>query len=152
MSDQHLSIPSEFFHSDEWNEIVNYIAVVAHEANRAYCISIGDNSQLPWNDAPEHAQKSAIEGVKFHFANKNANAGDSHRSWHAFKLADGWSYGPEKDILKKRHPCMVPFEELPIEQQIKDHVFRSVVHGLITTTLVAVAEEHAAPLDGTAQQ
>jgi len=27
------------------------IAKVCHEANRAYCESIGDNSQLSWEDA-----------------------------------------------------------------------------------------------------
>ena len=33
-------------------EIVQ-IAMVAHETNRAYCESIGDNSQPKWEDAPE---------------------------------------------------------------------------------------------------
>lgn len=28
------------------------------------------------------------------------------------------------------HPCLLTFDELPIEQQIKDHLFREIVHAL----------------------
>jgi len=33
------------------------IAKVAHEVNRAYCISIGDNSQQSWECSPEWQKK-----------------------------------------------------------------------------------------------
>jgi hypothetical protein len=46
------------------------------------------------------------------------------------KVADGWVYGPVKDAVKREHPCMVPFTELPREQQAKDFIFRAVVHAL----------------------
>ena len=39
-------------------------------------------------------------------------------------------YGEEKDPERKVHPCMVPFNELPREQQAKDFIFRAVVHAL----------------------
>ena len=39
-------------------------------------------------------------------------------------------YGPVKDLDAKQHPCMVPFEQLPVEQQAKDYIFRAVVHAL----------------------
>jgi len=29
------------------------IARVTREVNRAYCLALGDDSQLPWNDAPQ---------------------------------------------------------------------------------------------------
>ena len=32
---------------------VEQIAQVAHELNKAYCESLGDNSQPSWEDAPE---------------------------------------------------------------------------------------------------
>lgn len=111
---------------------INTIARICHEANRAYCASIGDTSQLPWTDAPEWQKSSALKGVQFHIDNPNADASASHESWYAEKEADGWSYGPEKDPENKRHPCFVAFKELPVEQQIKDHIFRSIVHGCIS--------------------
>lgn len=105
------------------------IARVAHEVNRAYCESQGDFSQLNWEEAPEWQRDSAIAGVELHMAN-NVGPEKSHENWREHKLADGWVYGPAKDPEKKQHPCMVPFEELPKEQQAKDFLFRAVVHAL----------------------
>lgn len=113
----------------ESTAVVHKIAMIAHEANKAYCLTLGDDSQLPWDMTPEWQRKSAINGVIFHMRNPNADAGAIHENWFKEKQADGWSYGPVKDPVNKRHPCFVPFAELPVEQQIKDHIFRSVVHG-----------------------
>lgn len=104
------------------------LARIAHEINRAYCQALGDSSQLPWDQAPAWQQSSAIKGVEFHLANLHASPSASHESWFAQKVADGWTYGPVKDAEKKQHPCMLPFDQLPREQQAKDHLFRAVVH------------------------
>lgn len=106
------------------------IAQIAHEANRSYCQSIGDDSQPTWNEAPKWQRDSAINGVRYHLENPAANAEQSHENWLAEKLADGWSYGPTKDVPNKRHPCIMPYRELPEDQRIKDHIFRNVIHGV----------------------
>lgn len=106
------------------------IAQVAHEVLKAYCIGLGDYSQTSWKDAPEWQIVSAIAGVEFHLNTPDADASASHSSWLAQKYADGWVYGPIKDAKAKYHPCMVPFNELPVEQQAKDFIFRAVVHAL----------------------
>jgi len=36
------------------------IAQVCHEANRAFCSSIGDNSQHAWDAAPQWQRDSAV--------------------------------------------------------------------------------------------
>ena len=105
-------------------------AQVAHETNRAWCAAHGDNSQPAWEEAPAWQKKSAQAGVLFHFENPEAGDSASHDNWMKDKLADGWRYGPIKDAVKKEHPCMVPFEDLPIEQQTKDSLFRAVVHAI----------------------
>ena len=104
------------------------IARTAHEVNRAYCAALGDFSQPPWHDAPAWQQDSAINGVRFHVDNRDAGPSASHKNWLAEKEADGWIYGEIKDADAKTHPCMVPFTELPVEQQAKDFIFRSIVH------------------------
>lgn len=109
---------------------VQLIARVAHEINRAYCASLGDDTQVAWEDTPEWQQKSAIAGVEMHLANPDATPEQSHEGWLAQKLADGWTYGEVKDAEAKRHPCCVPYEDLPAEQKAKDHIFRAVVHEL----------------------
>jgi hypothetical protein len=106
------------------------IARICHEANRALCQAFGDNSQSKWDDAPEWQRESALSGVKFHHDNPGAGPAASHENWMREKLAAGWQYGPTKDPERKLHPCLVPFEELPAEQQAKDHVFRAIVHAV----------------------
>lgn len=106
------------------------IAGVAHEVNRAYCQAMGDDSQPSWPDAPQWQKDSAMLGVELHLTTPDAGPEASHQSWMAQKLADGWSYGPNKLPDLKQHPCLVPFDQLPKEQQAKDYLFRGVVHAL----------------------
>lgn len=109
---------------------IGEIARVCHEVNRAYCQSLGDDSQPPWEEAPEWQQQSAINGVEFHLANPNSSPSDSHESWLAEKKMQGWVWGEEKDPEKKTHPCMLHFHQLPREQQAKDYLFLGVVRAL----------------------
>jgi hypothetical protein len=107
------------------------IAKVAHEINRAYCLAIGDNSQLPWDEAPVWQRESAINGVIFHRDNPDAKPSASHESWLAEKEKDGWKYGPVKDAEKKEHPCFVPYDQLPVDQKAKDYLFSAVCDQLL---------------------
>lgn len=111
------------------------IAQVCHEVNRAYCESLGDFSQLPWNEAPDWQRESAVKGVIFHLetiaAGKEPSPSASHESWLAEKERDGWTWGPVKDADKKEHPCFVPYAQLPPEQKAKDYLFIGVVKGMV---------------------
>ncbi len=106
------------------------IARVCHEANRAYCQGLGDTSQKPWDEAPQWQKDSAVCGVRFCQANPTAPASANHESWFKQKAENGWTYGPVKDENAKTHPCMVPFGQLPIEQQRKDMLFKAIVGSL----------------------
>lgn len=106
------------------------IARVCHEVNRAYCEALGDTSQPAWENAPEWQRDSAHSGVMLHLGDPHAGPEASHRARMAEKLAAGWTHGEVKDPDAKTHPCLVPFEDLPREQQAKDFLFRAVVHAL----------------------
>ena len=109
---------------------IENIAKAAHELNKAYCESIGDNSQPNWEDAPEWQKSSAINGVQFHLDNPDATPSASHISWLKQKKEEGWKYGEVKNAETKEHPCFVPYEQLPNEQKAKDYIFRQTIHSL----------------------
>lgn len=120
-------------------------ARAAHEANRAYCLAIGDASQPAWDDAPEWQRASARNGVRGVLAGNTPE--QSHESWLAEKIASGWKYGAVKNPDAKEHPCMVAYADLPPAQRAKDHIFVAVVR-VVTESLASVladAEMRRAP-------
>jgi hypothetical protein len=106
---------------------VSQIANVCHEANRAYCETIGDESQKPWQEAEQWQRESAIKGVEFALSNPDAPASAQHDAWLADKERDGWKYGAVKNPETKEHPCFVPYDQLPAEQRVKDYLFKAIV-------------------------
>ena len=112
-------------------------ARACHEANRAFCIAIGDTSQARWEDAPQWQRSSAINGVRGVIAGDGPE--QSHESWLADKEASGWKYGPVKDAEKKEHPCCVSYAELPDEQKHKDGVFVGVALAMLKALFPAQA-------------
>lgn len=42
-----------------------------------------------------------------------------HRRYNAERFADGWRYGPERDLKNKTNPYLVPWDELP--EDVKDY-------------------------------
>ena len=105
---------------------IERVATICHEANRAYCATMGDDSQVPWDEAPAWQKETMVEGVIYAWSNPLALPYDSHKSWMKTKQADGWKYGPEKDVKKKLHPCLVPYEDLPKSHRLKDDLFMAV--------------------------
>lgn len=105
---------------------VEQIAKVCHEANRAYCQEIGDDSQLPWDEAPDWQKESEVKGVRFVLDNPDAPPSANHESWLKEKEDDGWKYGPVKNPETKEHPCFVPYDDLPVEQKAKNLLFKNV--------------------------
>ncbi len=59
-------------------------------------------------------------------------AENTHNAWSAQRLAEGWSYGPERDDFKKTHPCLVPYQELPESEKEYD---RKISLGTLQTIL-----------------
>jgi hypothetical protein len=108
--------------------VVQACARAAHEANRAYCLALGDNSQPPWESAPDWQVASALKGVEGALAGNTPE--QSHEGWLKEKLATGWIWGPEKRPDLKEHPCMVPYAELQLAQRAKDELYLTVVRAV----------------------
>lgn len=43
-----------------------------------------------------------------------------HEVWSAGRINEGWKYGETRDDIRKTHPCLVPYEDLPSSEQEYD--------------------------------
>jgi len=43
-----------------------------------------------------------------------------HEVWAATRIAQGWTFGPERDDARKHHPCLVSYDELPESEREYD--------------------------------
>lgn len=102
-----------------------------HEVNRAWCFANGDDTQVDWDSAPDWVQESVLYGVKSTIDNPDITPAQSHENWCDVKIADGWVYGPVKDPVAKTHPCLVSYDEMPPEQQVKDFLFQTTVRAVL---------------------
>ena len=112
------------------------IAHVCHEANRAVQIEQADETigiSPLWEDLDEETRQSAIQGVEN--VMRGTTPRQSHENWMQFKLDHGWKLGPVKDETTKEHPLLVPYDELPESQKLKDALFIAIV--------VACAQQHS---------
>lgn len=118
------------------------IAKVHHEVSRGICLAMGDESQVSWEDAPEWHRDSVLAGVEMHLANPDATPAESHEAWMLQKAEDGWVLGEKKDEEAKTHPLMVPYHDLPPDQQAKDYAFKAVV-----AAMASLPEENTEELE-----
>lgn len=43
-----------------------------------------------------------------------------HEVWAKTRRDQGWSYGPERNDAKKKHPCLVPYNQLEEKEKVFD--------------------------------
>ena len=43
-----------------------------------------------------------------------------HELWAKARMDEGWTYGEKRDDIHKKHPCLVPYDELPEEEKEYD--------------------------------
>jgi len=99
------------------------IARICHEANRGYCMAIGDDSQHSWDSAPDWQRESVISGVSYVMEHPKVTPEEIHGNWLKEKAEQGWKYGPRKDEHEKVHPCFLPWSQLHEEDKVKDTLF-----------------------------
>lgn len=107
---------------------LDLLAATAHELNRKYRLSIGESADPHWEDVSPEMRRSTLIGVQG--ALSGNTLAQQHESWMQERLSNGWVYGPVTDKPNRVHACLVPYEQLPAEQRLKDLLFRNVVLAL----------------------
>lgn len=113
-------------------DAVELLARVCYAANREYALGIGEDPaslHAEWAAAPAEIRESVRVGVRASL--RGASIEQLHESWLETKRADGWIYGLTRDNRSKVHPCMVPYDQLPIAQRRKDALFQAIVAALV---------------------
>ncbi len=96
---------------------IEFIAAVRHLGWCCYQLA----ASQPYNLVPTEDQKaSLLQGVRFGLSKPECTPEENHNNWMAMKKSQGWVYGPVKDLEKKTHPDLVPFDQLPQVEADKD--------------------------------
>lgn len=110
------------------------LARILHAASAAAQEVMGDDViSLPWVWEPQSLRELTLNGVARVRGCLAAGSTDAevarcnHGQWVLEKAAQGWRHGPEKDAEQRRHPCLVPWEELGEEEKRKALMFVSIV-------------------------
>jgi hypothetical protein len=59
-------------------------------------------------------------------------ASNAHEVWAQKRIEDGWTLGPQRDDAKRKHPCLVPYDQLPDSEKEYD---RALVNQTLKTTI-----------------
>ncbi len=120
--------PTERVFTDE------QIAEVVYTANEAIRRFNGQESRGLWADAPVEVREGLISAVGKMSSWQRLQTGfldcrDVHNAWSYAKLSAGWKYGPVEDAEAKTHPNMVPYDDLPESEKVKDMLFLGIALG-----------------------
>lgn len=106
------------------------IAELCHTINRFYSQLIGDPMQPRWEDMPEDIRKGVISAVYMVLNEPDMTPRAQHEAWCDAKVREGFVYGPVKDLENRTHPLLIPYDQLPKEQQAKDSLFMGTINAL----------------------
>lgn len=94
-----------------------FIANVRHIAWVSYQIA----AKQGYNEEITRDQfESLIDGVIYQDENPNSTPEENHNNWMRMKIDQGWIYGERKNSNLKTHPDLVPYDRLPLIEQLKD--------------------------------
>lgn len=78
----------------------------------------------PWGEREEAFRAQFLDVIEKQMGPDRSDSPEElHGTWVEAYLAMGWQYGPERDPKRKRHPDLVPYDDLGQLERDKDAVF-----------------------------
>lgn len=69
---------------------------------------------------PEPMDLSSVDPPESLIQLSERIAENVHEVWAKARMDEGWTYGEKRDDIHKKHPCLVPYDELPEEEKEYD--------------------------------
>ena len=127
--------------------LIGIVAKVIHSANRAYVDAIGGRAFNPtWEEYGESKRQDLINAI-INTVKDPQTPQASHENWCVAMEKAGWSKDIKLDYNRKTHPNMVPYDQLPFEEQFKDQLYMGIASifcaglGILEMDEVVVARE-----------
>lgn len=76
----------------------------------------------PFEYQPQPIPLDDISLTDDFFELREAIAENAHNVWAKARMAEGWTYGPERDDEKKQHPDLIPYSALPDNEKDYDRL------------------------------
>ena len=105
------------------------IAEIIYEATRVEA-SWSKRSIVPekWVKRDEKFRSQFVDMIdKYLSLKKLPTPTQAHNSWMKAYFKMGWKYGKTRNVVKKTHPDLLPFDELPKDEKDKDAIFLAFV-------------------------
>lgn len=115
---------------------IHIIAEVCHNAVRAWIQHHGDPTYPTWLLSPGYMKQANIQSVRFIIDNPDSTLQEIHDNWCTNKAKHGWKYGEVKNSVRKTHPCLVPYEDLPLKEKAKNSLFKGIVLSLSALEMI----------------
>ena len=109
--------------------VLSDIAQVAYRAIHEYAARF-DEVMVEWADLENDARQLLLLTVREYLEMPNRTAEQQHQAWVDTRQREEWQYGALVDYRRRRHPWMVPFARLPVNEQMKSRLLAGVVASL----------------------
>lgn len=88
---------------DAWNDSKNYLVTINTKNMKTYNPKPIDITDVVLTEDLNELREAIAE--------------NAHEIWAVERIAQGWSFGPERNDAKKENPCMVPYSQLPEKEK-----------------------------------
>jgi hypothetical protein len=104
----------------------------------------------PWEQREEAFRKQFVKIIEDYLGrDRLPTPEEAHNSWMESYIKMGWMYGGKRDVAKKTHPDLVPYNYLPQDEKDKDAIFLAFVWEVKSILALIDAQRCVWTKDGT---